>query len=128
MAQTWVHVIPTTTSEGKTRVKITTEENGDTNSAILNDKITIEFNRFLIFDMISLNNAVDIDLLLFISGPGVTLSTINTPCSSYSHFHPLQRQSLKQFSHPLNAIKVGIRPLKIAKFATFNYSSDIFNY
>ena len=68
MAQTWVHVIPTTISEGKKRLKIITKENGDTNSAILNDKITIQFNRFLIFDIISLNNSVDIVLLLFISG------------------------------------------------------------
>ena len=50
-------IIPTTTSEGKKRLKIITEENGDTNSAILNDKITIQFYRLFVFDMITLKIA-----------------------------------------------------------------------
>ena len=50
-------IIPKTTSEGKKRLKIITEENGDTNSGILNDKITIQFNRVFIFDMITLKIA-----------------------------------------------------------------------
>ena len=43
---------------GEKAIKILTEENGDPNSAILNNNITKQFYRFFIFDMITLKIAL----------------------------------------------------------------------
>ena len=53
----WLQVIQTSISGRKMGFTIITEENGDTLSAILIDKITTKFYRFFILDMISLKIA-----------------------------------------------------------------------
>lgn len=67
--------------------------------------------------------------------PGVSLSIINTPCSSYSYFSPPTKAKFEAVFTPLERYLSRNSPpkdcyvwWKFATFWTFNYSSDIFNY